>query len=76
MPTTVGAGWTILTRIGTNAKAVLIGDTTQIDSPWLSERNCALSVVVEALGGSELFGHVALTQGERSPVADLAAELL
>lgn len=67
---------TVLTRLGEGSKAVLLGDTTQIDSPWLSETSNALAAVVEALEGSELFGHLVLTKGERSRAADLAAHAL
>jgi len=67
---------TVLTRLGEGSKAVLLGDTTQIDSPWLSETSNALAAVVEALDDSELFGHLVLTRGERSPAADLAAHAL
>jgi PhoH-like ATPase len=67
---------TILTRLGKGSKAVLLGDTSQIDSPWLSERNNALAALVDAADGSPLFGHLHLLRGERSPVADLAARVL
>lgn len=67
---------TVLTRLGQGSKAVLLGDTTQIDSPWLSESSNALAAVVEALSDSELFGHLILTRGERSPAADFAAHAL
>jgi PhoH-like ATPase len=67
---------TVLTRLGQGSKAVLLGDTTQIDSPWLSESSNALAAVVESLENSELFGHMVLTRGERSAAADLAARAL
>jgi PhoH-like ATPase len=67
---------TILTRLGQGSKAVLVGDTTQIDSPFLSERTNALSVLADSFAGEELFGHVALMKGERSAIADLAAARL
>lgn len=67
---------TILTRLGSGSKVALIGDVSQIDSPWVSERTSALSVLADRFAGQELFGHLVLNQGERSAVADLAAELL
>lgn len=67
---------TILTRLGSGSKAVLLGDTSQIDSPWLSEKSNALATLVGACHDSPLFGHLHLTRGERSPVADLAARVL
>lgn len=67
---------TILTRIGEDSKVVFTGDTTQIDAAFLSETSCGLSVLVSTFAGQECFGHVRLTKGERSRVAELAAELL
>ena len=67
---------TILTRVGEGSKVVFTGDTTQIDAAFLSEATCGLSVLVTAFDGQECFGHVRLTKGERSRVAELAATLL
>jgi hypothetical protein len=67
---------TILTRIGEDSKVVFTGDTSQIDAAFLSEATCGLSVLIGALGGNDLFGHVRLTKGERSRVAEVAAALL
>lgn len=67
---------TILTRLGEDSKVVFTGDTTQIDAAFLSESSCGLSVLVDAFAGQRCFGHVRLTKGERSRVAELAAELL
>ena len=66
----------MLTRLGEGSKIVLVGDVSQIDNPFVSERTSALSVLADRFAGQELFGHLVLTQGERSAVADLAAELL
>ena len=67
---------TVLSRAGQGTKVVLVGDVSQIDNPFVSERTSALSVLADRFSGQELFGHLVLTQGERSVVADLAAELL
>jgi PhoH-like ATPase len=69
-------GKTLLTRIGADSKIVLTGDTSQIDAPFLSEQTNALTAVVSAFTGESCFGHVRLTRGERSPVAELAARLM
>jgi len=69
-------GKTLLTRIGADSKIVLTGDTSQIDAPFLSEQTNALTAVVSAFSGQPCFGHVRLTRGERSPVAELAARLM
>lgn len=64
---------TILTRVGEGTKVVFTGDTSQIDAPYLSEHNNAVSVLVDAFAGERLFGHVRLAHCERSEVASLAA---
>jgi PhoH-like ATPase len=67
---------TILTRVGEGTKVVFTGDTSQIDAPYLSEHNNAVSVLVDAFDGERVFGHVRLTHCERSEVASLAAQRL
>ncbi len=64
---------TILTRVAEGTKVVFTGDTSQIDAPYLSEHNNAVSVLVDAFGGEACFGHVRLQTCERSEVASLAA---
>ncbi|HVM63623.1 MAG TPA: PhoH family protein [Acidimicrobiales bacterium] len=69
---------TLLTRAAEGTKVVFTGDTSQIDAPFLSAHNNAMAVVTAALGGGRggsLFGHIRLTQGERSPLASLAAHV-
>ena len=66
---------TILSRLGADSKVVFLGDTTQIDSPWLSESRNSLSALIEHATGSALFGSLHLLRGERSPAADLAATM-
>lgn len=67
---------TIVSRAGTGTKVVLTGDPYQIDSPYLDSNSNGLTYLVEAFKGQEMFGHVILERSERSPLAELAAELL
>jgi PhoH-like ATPase len=67
---------TILTRVGRGTKVVFVGDTSQVDNPYASEYSNALAYLTERFSGQSIFGHLVLRQGERSKVADLAAELL
>ena len=70
---------TLLTRAAEGTKVVFTGDTSQIDAPFLSAHNNAMSVLTAAFGagrGGPLFGHIRLSQGERSPLATMAADLL
>ena len=67
---------TIITRAGEGAKIVFTGDVYQIDSPYLDAHSNGLSYLVDRMKGQSLFAHVNLLKGERSPLAELASNLL
>ncbi|WP_071459313.1 PhoH family protein [Bacillus massilinigeriensis] len=67
---------TILTRVGEKSKIVLMGDPEQIDHPYLDAYNNGLTYVVEKFKDEAISGHVKLLKGERSGLAQLAAEIL
>lgn len=67
---------TILTRVGEMSKIVLMGDPEQIDHPYLDAYNNGLTYVVEKFKNETIAGHVKLFKGERSGLAQLAADLL
>jgi PhoH-like ATPase len=67
---------TIVTRAGEGTKVVLTGDPYQIDNPFLDSVSCGLAIVVEKLKGQPLAGHITLTKGERSRLAEMASNLL
>lgn len=67
---------TILTRVGEKSKIVLMGDPEQIDHPYLDAYNNGLTYVVERFKNQSISGHVKLFKGERSGLAQLAADLL
>ena len=67
---------TIITRAGEGTKIVLTGDPYQIDNPYVDSSSNGLTYVVEKFKGEEIAGHVTLTKGERSSLAELAANLL
>lgn len=67
---------TILTRVGERSKIVLLGDPDQIDHPYLDAYNNGLTYVVEKFKDQQIAGHVKLVKGERSALAQLAADLL
>lgn len=67
---------TLLTRVSEGTKIVLTGDVTQIDNPFASMSNNALTALISAFSDQACFGHVRLTACERSRVASLAASLL
>ncbi len=67
---------TIITRVGDNTKIILTGDPYQIDNPYVDSSNNGLTVVVERFKLERLGGHVTLFKGERSELAELAANVL
>jgi PhoH-like ATPase len=67
---------TIVTRAGEDTKIVLTGDPHQIDNPYVNQGSNGLNTLVERLKPYSLAGHVTLLYGERSPLADLAANVL
>ncbi|MEK4030326.1 PhoH family protein [Pseudobacillus sp. FSL P4-0506] len=67
---------TILTRVGERSKIVLMGDTAQIDHPYLDEYNNGLTYVIEKFKDQAVSGHIKLMKGERSGLAQLAADIL
>ncbi|MFN9628820.1 MAG: PhoH family protein [Cyanobacteriota bacterium] len=67
---------TIVTRVGEGTKIVLTGDPYQIDNPYVDAESNGLTWLVERFKGQGLAGHVTLLRGERSALAELAANLL
>jgi PhoH-like ATPase len=67
---------TIITRAGDDTKIVLTGDPYQIDNPFLDATNNGLVHVVGKFRGEAIAGHMTLTKGERSDLAERAAQLL
>ena len=67
---------TIITRVGDGTKIVLTGDPYQIDNPFVDSASNGLSYTVEKFKGEAISGHVLLAKGERSPLAELAANIL
>lgn len=67
---------TLVTRCGENTKMVLLGDTEQVDTPYLDKFSNGLTISIERLKGSKLFGHIRLDRGERSLLATLASQSL
>jgi PhoH-like ATPase len=67
---------TIVTRVGEGTKIVFTGDPYQIDNPYVDAESNGLTWLVERFKGQPLAGHVSLLRGERSELAELAANLL
>ncbi|WP_409341280.1 PhoH family protein [Paenibacillus sp. MBLB4367] len=67
---------TIVSRVGEGSKIVLMGDPEQIDHPYLDASSNGLTYVVERFKSESVSGHITLERGERSRLAQLAADLL
>ena len=67
---------TLITRAGPGTKVVCLGNIAQIDTPYLTEGCSGLTYVVDRFKGWSHSGHVTLQRGERSRLADHAAEVL
>ena len=67
---------TLATRAGPGTKVVCLGNIAQIDTPYLTEASSGLTYVVERFKGWKHGGHLTLQRGERSRLADFAAEVL
>lgn len=67
---------TIVTRAGEGTKVVFTGDIHQIDSPYLDMQSNGLVYLIDRMRGQDLFAHINLVKGERSPLSELAGNLL
>src|SRR5690349_530301 len=67
---------TLVTRAGPGTKVVCLGNVAQIDTPYLTEGSSGLTYVVDRMKDWAHAGHVTLARGERSRLADHAADVL
>jgi PhoH-like ATPase len=67
---------TIITRVGDGTKIILTGDPFQIDNPYVDSTTNGLVHVVNRFKQERIAGHITMTKGERSALAELAANLL
>jgi len=67
---------TLMTRAAGKSKVVLTGDLQQIDTPYLDAHSSGLTHVVKKFREQPIAGHSTLVKGERSELAELAADLL
>ncbi|OPZ28004.1 MAG: PhoH-like protein [Lentisphaerae bacterium ADurb.BinA184] len=67
---------TVVTRVGRGTKIVLTGDPHQIDNPYVDALSNGLVFLLDRFRHSTLSAHVGLVKGERSELAETAANLL
>ena len=67
---------TLVTRAGPGTKVICLGNVAQIDTPYITETSSGLTYVVDRFKDWAHSGHIILTRGERSRLADYASEAL
>jgi PhoH-like ATPase len=67
---------TILTRVGHGTKIVFTGDPYQIDNPYVDSASNGFNYLVSKFREQSVAAHIELQRGERSELAELAANLL
>lgn len=66
----------LVSRVGAGSKIVLMGNLSQIDTPYLTANSSGLTYLAERFKGVGCYGHIILNRIERSRVAELAEKLL
>jgi PhoH-like ATPase len=67
---------TIITRVGSGTKIVLTGDPYQIDNPYVDSSSNGFNYIVSRFRTEPIAAHIELSKGERSELAELAANIL
>ena len=67
---------TIITRVGDGTKIVFTGDPYQIDNPYVDSSSNGFNYIVSKFREQAIAAHIELQKGERSELAELAANLL
>jgi PhoH-like ATPase len=67
---------TIITRVGHGTKIVFTGDPYQIDNPYVDSSSNGFNYVISKFRPEPIAAHIELQRGERSELAELAANIL
>jgi PhoH-like ATPase len=67
---------TIITRVGEDSKVVVTGDPFQIDNPYVDSSSNGFNYLADRFRDQPISAHIDLRKGERSRLAELAANLL
>jgi len=67
---------TIITRVGNGTKIIFTGDPYQIDNPYVDSSSNGFNYVVSRFRGESVAAHIEFQKGERSELAELAANIL
>ena len=67
---------TLITRVGPGTKVIFTGDPYQIDNPYVDSSSNGFNYVVSRFREHAIAAHIELQKGERSELAELAANIL
>ncbi|MFO7821268.1 MAG: PhoH family protein [Lentisphaeria bacterium] len=67
---------TVITRVGRGTKLVMTGDPHQIDNPYVDSLSNGLVFLLDRFRRSPMAAHIGLSRGERSQLAEYAADIL
>jgi PhoH-like ATPase len=67
---------TIITRVGTGTKIIFTGDPYQIDNPYIDSSSNGFNYIISKFRDQAIAAHIELQKGERSELAELAANIL
>jgi PhoH-like ATPase len=67
---------TIITRVGHGTKIIFTGDPWQIDNPYVDSSSNGFNYIVSKFREHSIAAHIELQKGERSELAELAANIL
>jgi PhoH-like ATPase len=67
---------TIITRVGTGTKIIFTGDPYQIDNPYIDSSSNGFNYIISKFRDQPIAAHIELQKGERSELAELAANIL
>ncbi len=67
---------TIVTRVGNGTKLIFTGDPYQIDNPYVDSQSNGFNHLISKFRGHPIAAHIELQKGERSELAEAAANLL
>jgi PhoH-like ATPase len=67
---------TIITRVGSGTKIIFTGDPYQIDNPYVDSSSNGFNYIVSRFRAEAIAAHIELQKGERSELAELAANIL
>jgi PhoH-like ATPase len=67
---------TIITRVGPGTKIIFTGDPYQIDNPYVDSSSNGFNYIISKFRDQPIAAHIELQKGERSELAELAANIL